>query len=57
MEDLLDLYSRFHNTPKPYHVLGHKGNLNKFTEETEMVQEAFSDHNAMKLEINNKTKK
>lgn len=57
MEDLLDLYSRFHNTPKPYHVLGHKGNLNTFTEETEMVQIAFSDHNAMKLEINNKVKK
>lgn len=57
MEDLLDLYLRFHNIAKPYHVSGHKGNLNTFTEETEKIQKAFSDHNAMKLEINNKTKK
>ena len=34
---------------------GHKTNLNKF-KNTEIISSIFSDHNGMKLEINNKKK-
>ena len=34
-------------------MLGHKTSLNKF-KETEIISCIFSDHNAMKLEINHK---
>ena len=34
-------------------MLGHKTNLNKF-KKTEIISSIFSDHNAMKLEINHK---
>ena len=33
------------------HILGHKSSLGKF-KKTEIVSRIFSDHNAMKLEIN-----
>ena len=33
------------------HILGHKANLNKFRS-IEIISSIFSDHNAMKLEIN-----
>ena len=33
------------------HILGHKANLNKFRS-IEIISDIFSDHNAMKLEIN-----
>uniref|UniRef100_A0A8D0ZPH0 exodeoxyribonuclease III n=1 Tax=Sus scrofa TaxID=9823 RepID=A0A8D0ZPH0_PIG len=33
------------------HILGHKANLNKFRS-IEMISSIYSDHNAMKLEIN-----
>ena len=33
------------------HMLGHKRSLNKF-KKTELISSIFSDHNAMKLEIN-----
>ena len=33
------------------HILGHKSNLGKF-KKIEVVSSIFSDHNAMKLEIN-----
>ena len=37
------------------HMLGHKTSLNKF-KKTENISSIFSDHNAMKLEINHKKK-
>ena len=38
------------------HILGHKSNLSKF-KKTEVVSRIFSDHNAMRLDINYKKKK
>ena len=37
------------------HILGHKSVLNKY-KKIEIIQYMFSDHNAMKLEINHKKK-
>ena len=37
------------------HMLGHKSNLSKF-KKTEIVSSVFSDHNAIRLEINYKKK-
>ena len=41
--------------PRP-HILGHKSNLSKF-KKTEIISSIFSDHNAMRLDINYKKKK
>ena len=38
------------------HILGHKSNLCKF-KKIEIVSSIFSDHNAMRLDINYKKKK
>ena len=38
------------------HILGHKSNLSKF-EKIEIIPSIFSDHNAMRLDINYKKKK
>ena len=38
------------------HILGHKSNLSNF-KKTEIVSSIFSDHNAMRLDINYKKKK
>ena len=38
------------------HILGHKSNLTKF-KKIEIVSSIFSDHNAMRLDINYKKKK
>ena len=38
------------------HILGHKSNLSKF-KKTEIISSIFSDHNAMKLDLNYKKKK
>ena len=37
------------------HILGHKSNLSKF-KKIEIILSIFSDHNAMRLDINNKEK-
>ena len=37
------------------HILGHKSNLSKF-KKTEVVSSIFSNHNAMRLDINYKKK-
>ena len=37
------------------HILGHKSNLSKF-KKIEIVSSIFSDHNAMRLDINYKKK-
>ena len=38
------------------HILGHKSNLSKF-KKTEIISSMFSNHNAMRLDINYKKKK
>jgi len=68
--DLIDTFRAFHPNPEEYtffssthgtfskidHILGHKSNLNKF-KKIEIISGIFSDHNAMKLDINYKKKK
>jgi hypothetical protein len=65
--DLADVYRLFHPTSKQYtfflaahrtfckidHILGHKTSLSKY-KKTEMFPCILSDHNALKLELNNK---
>ena len=68
--DLIDIYRTFHSKVAEYtffssaqgtfsridHMLGHKSSLGKF-KNIEIVSSMFSDHNAMRLEINYKKKK
>ena len=68
--DLIDIIRAFHPKAEEYkyfssthgvfsridHMLGHKTSISKF-EETETIASIFSDHNIMKLEINNNKKK
>ena len=63
--DLIDIYRTFHPKVAEYtffssahrtfsridNILGHKSSLRKF-KKTEIVSSIFSDHNAMRLEIN-----
>jgi exonuclease III len=65
--DLDDVYRIFHQTAAQYtffstaheilskidHILGHKASLSKY-KEIEIIPCHLSDHNALKLEINNK---
>jgi hypothetical protein len=65
--DLADVYRRFHPTAAQYtffsaahgtiskidHILGHKARLSKYNK-IEIIPCILSDHNALKLEINNK---
>ena len=65
--DLIDIFRAFHSKAAEYiyvssaygmfsmidHILGHRTSLNKF-KKTEIISSIFSDHNAMKLEINQK---
>jgi exonuclease III len=67
--DLLDVYRTFHPTSTQYtffsaahgtfskidHILGHKASLSKY-KKTEIILCILSDHNAVKLELNNKSK-
>ena len=66
--DLIDIFGTFHPnveyTPSSqehmehsplYHILGHKSNLSKF-KKIEIITCIFSDHNAMRLDINYKKK-
>ena len=64
---LIDIYRAFHTKAAEYtffscahgtfsridHMLGHKASLGKF-KKTEIISNIFSDHNAMRLEINKK---
>jgi exonuclease III len=66
--DLADVYRIFHPTSAQYtffsaahgnfskfdHILGHKASLSKY-KKTEIISWILADHNALKLEINNKT--
>jgi hypothetical protein len=65
--DLVDIYRTFHPTSTKYtffsaahgtfskidHILGHKASLSKY-KKTEIIPCIRSDHNALKLELNNK---
>jgi hypothetical protein len=67
--DLLDVYRTFHPTSTQYtffsashgtlfkidHILGHKASLSKY-KKPEVIPCILSDHNAIKLELNNKSK-
>ena len=67
--DLIDIYRAFHPKAAKYkffssahgtfsridHKLGHKESLSKFLK-TQIISSIFSDHNAMRLEINYKKK-
>ena len=67
--DLTEIFRTFHPNAEEYiflssthgtfssidHILGHKSNLSKF-KKTEIVSSVFSDHNAIRLEINYKKK-
>jgi len=67
--DLIDIFRTFHPNAKEYtffssahgtfsrldHILGHKSNLSKF-KKIEIVSSIFSNHNAMRLDINYKKK-
>ena len=68
--DLIDIFRTFHPNAEEYtffssaygtfssidNILGHKSNLSKF-KKTEIVSSIFSDHNAIRLDINYKKKK
>ena len=68
--DLIDIYRTFHPKTADYtlfssahgtfsridHILGHKSSLSKFTK-IEIISSVFSDHNAMRLEMNYREKK
>ena len=68
--DLSDIYRAFHlktaeftffsSAHEPFsridHMLGHKASLGKF-KKIKIISSIFSDHNAMRLEINYKKKK
>ena len=67
--DIIDIFRTFHPNAEEYtffssahgtfsmidHILGHKSNLSKF-KKTEIVPTIFSDHNAIRLDINYKNK-
>ena len=68
--DLIDILRTFHPNAEEYtffssahgtfsrvdHILGHKSNLSMF-KKIEIVSSIFSDHNAMRVDINYKKKK
>ena len=67
--DLIDIYKTFHPKAAEYtffssahetfsrtdHILGYKSSLGKF-KKIEIISSIFSDHNAMRLEINYRKK-
>ena len=67
--DLIDIFRTFHANAEEYpffssahrtfsrtdHIFGHKSSLSKF-KKTEIVSSIFSDHNAMRLDVNYKKK-
>ena len=68
--DFIDIFRKFHPNGEEYtfvssahgifsrinHNLGHKSNLSKF-KKIEIVSSIFSDHSAMRLDINYKKEK
>ena len=67
--DLIETFRTFHPNAEEYtffssahgifskidHIMGHKSNLSKF-KKIEIVSSLFSNHNAMRLDINYKKK-
>ena len=67
--DLIDIFRTFHPNAEEYtlfssahetfsridHILGHKSNLSKF-KKIEIISSIYTDHNAMRLDINYKKK-
>ena len=67
--DLIDIFRTFHPNAEEYtffssahgtfsridHILSHKSNLSKL-KEIEIISNIFSEHNSMRLDINNKKK-
>ena len=67
--DLIDIFRTFHPNAEAYtffssahrtfsridHILGHKSNLSKF-KKIKIISRIFSNHNAMRLDINYKKK-
>jgi endonuclease/exonuclease/phosphatase family metal-dependent hydrolase len=66
--DIADVYRTFHPTSAQYtfsaahgtfskidHILGHKASLSKY-KKIELIPCILSDHNALKLEVNNSRK-
>ena len=67
--DIIDIFRTFHPNAEEYtffssahgtfswidHIFGHKSSLSEFNK-TEIISSIFSDHNAMRLDINNKKK-
>ena len=63
--ELIDIFRTFHLNAEEYtffssahgtfsridHILGHKSNLSKF-KKIEIISSIFSNHNAMRLDIN-----
>ena len=68
--DLIDIFRTVHSNAEEYtffssahgtysridHILGHRSNLSKF-KKIEIVSSIFSDHKAIRLDINYKKKK
>ena len=68
--DLVNIYRTFHlqtvhftffssvqgPLSRIYHILGHKSSLGKF-KKIEILSEIFSDHNALRLDVNYRKKK
>ena len=67
--ELIDIFRTFHTNAEHTffssshgtfsridHILGHKSNLSKF-KKIGIISSVFSDHNAMRLDINYKKKK
>ena len=68
--DLIDIYRAFHpktmnftffsSAPRTFsridHILGHKSSLGKF-KKIEIIRIIFSDHNAVRLDLNYRKKK
>ena len=58
--DLIGIYGTFHSSAhgtfsKIDHILSHKSGLNQY-QEIEIIAHIFSDHSALKLELNHKKK-
>ena len=68
--DLIDIFRTFHSNAEEHtffssargtfsridHILDHKSNFSKFRK-IEVISSIFSDHNSMRLDINNKKKR
>ena len=68
--DLIDIYRIFHPKTMNFtffssahrtfsridHILGHKSSLGKFKKKNEIIPSIFSDHNAVRLDLNYRRK-